>query len=111
MALTDEIVYATVLFVFMGYLLEWLGVKERMINLLDSMVGGLRGGPAYVSKLATVGLGNFVYNQAAMAATVGTVTISWMKRANISNTTAATHDVQRLAMHRFIPSARRFSSS
>src|SRR5690349_8164106 len=48
-ALTDEIVYATVVFVFMGFILERSGVTHRMINLLDALIGQRRGGPAYVS--------------------------------------------------------------
>ncbi|GAA3697831.1 TRAP transporter permease [Arthrobacter ginkgonis] len=89
-ALTDEIVYATVVFVFMGYLLEKAGVMERMINLLDSLIGGRKGGSAYVSTVASAGLGSIVHNQAAIAATVGSVTIPWMERAKMDRTTAAT---------------------
>jgi TRAP-type C4-dicarboxylate transport system permease large subunit len=89
-ALTDEIVYATVIFVFMGYLLERAGVMERMINLLDALIGGRKGGPAYVSTVASAGLGSIVHNQAAIAATVGSVTIPWMERAKVERTTAAT---------------------
>ncbi|MEV4901170.1 TRAP transporter large permease subunit [Citricoccus sp. NPDC055426] len=88
-ALTDEIVYATVLFVLMGYLLERVGVMERMINLLDSVLGGIKGGPAYVSTVASAGLGSIVHNQAAIAATVGSVTIPWMDRSKIDRTTSA----------------------
>ena len=89
-ALDDEIVYATVLFVIMGFLLERVGVMGRMIDLLDSLLGGLRGGPAYVSTAASAGLGSIVHNQAAIAATVGSVTIPWMDRAKIDRTTSAT---------------------
>ncbi|MDR4534577.1 TRAP transporter large permease subunit [Glutamicibacter sp. PS] len=89
-ALTDEIVYATVIFVFMGYLLERVGVMERMINLLDSLIGGSKGGAAYVSTVSSAGLGSIVHNQAAIAATVGSITIPWMQRSNISRSTAAT---------------------
>lgn len=89
-ALTDEIVYATVIFVFMGYLLERAGVMERMINLLDSLIGGRKGGSAYVSTVSSAGLGSIVHNQAAIAATVGSITIPWMERTKIDRTTAAT---------------------
>ncbi|WP_028658524.1 TRAP transporter large permease subunit [Nocardioides insulae] len=89
-ALTDEIVYATVVFVFMGFLLERAGVTHRMINLLDAAIGRRRGGAAYVSTLASAGLGSIVHNQAAIAATVGSVTIPWMDRVRIDRTTAAT---------------------
>lgn len=89
-ALADEIVYATVIFVFMGYLLERAGVTHRMIDLLDALIGHRRGGPAYVSTVASAGLGSIVHNQAAIAATVGSVTIPWMERTRVDRTTAAT---------------------
>ena len=89
-ALVDEIVYATVIFVFMGYVLEKAGVTHRMIDLLDALIGHRRGGPAYVSTVASAGLGSIVHNQAAIAATVGSVTIPWMERTRVDRTTAAT---------------------
>lgn len=89
-ALTDEIVYATVLFVLMGFLLEKAGVTNKMINLLDALIGKRRGGPAYVSTVASAGLGSIIHNQAAIAATVGAVTIPWMERARLDRRTAAT---------------------
>lgn len=89
-ALTDEIVYATMVFVFMGYLLDRGGVLDRLINLLNSLLGGVRGGPAYVSTLSSAGLGSIVHNQAAIAATVGSVTIPWMERSKMERSTAAT---------------------
>ncbi|HEY4615380.1 MAG TPA: TRAP transporter large permease subunit [Citricoccus sp.] len=89
-ALTDEIVYATMVFVFMGYLLDRGGVLDRLINLLNSLLGGVRGGPAYVSTLSSAGLGSIVHNQAAIAATVGSVTIPWMERSKMDRSTAAT---------------------
>ena len=89
-ALTDEIVYATMVFVFMGYLLDRGGVLDRLINLLNSLLGRYRGGPAYVSTLSSAGLGSIVHNQAAIAATVGSVTIPWMERTKMDRSTAAT---------------------
>ena len=73
--MTDEIVYATMAFVFMGYLLDKTGVLDRLIDLLNSLIGGVKGGPAWVSTVASAGLGGVVHNQAAIAATVGSVTI------------------------------------
>ncbi len=89
-ALTDEIVYATMVFVFIGYLLDRGGVLDRLINLLNSLLGRYRGGPAYVSTVSSAGLGSIVHNQAAIAATVGSVTIPWMERAGFRRSTAAT---------------------
>src|SRR3712207_6118822 len=89
-AMTDEIVYATMVFVFMGYLLDRGGVLDRLINLLNSVLGRVPGGPAYVSTLSSAGLGSIVHNQAAIAATVGSVTIPWMQRAGMRSSTAAT---------------------
>jgi TRAP-type C4-dicarboxylate transport system permease large subunit len=89
-AITDEIVYATMAFVFMGYLLERTGVLDRLIDLLNSLIGGVKGGPAWVSTVASAGLGGVVHNQAAIAATVGSVTIPWMERSRLDKPSAAT---------------------
>ena len=89
-AATDEIVYATMMFVFMGFLLERNQVMERMIDLLNSMLGRFKGGPAYVSTVGAAALGSVVHNQAAIAATVGSVTIPWMVRAKLEPKVAAT---------------------
>lgn len=89
-AATDEIVYATMAFVFMGYLLDKGGVLDRLIDLLNSLIGGVRGGPAWVSTVASAGLGGVVHNQAAIAATVGAVTIPWMEKSKLDKPAAAT---------------------
>ncbi|MFE4228475.1 TRAP transporter large permease subunit [Arthrobacter sp. NPDC056886] len=89
-AATDEIVYATMAFVFMGYLLDKTGVLDRLIDLLNSLIGGVRGGPAWVSTVASAGLGGVVHNQAAIAATVGSVTIPWMEKSKLDKPAAAT---------------------
>ncbi|WP_314212485.1 TRAP transporter large permease subunit [Pseudarthrobacter equi] len=89
-AITDEIVYATMAFVFMGYLLDKAGVLDRLIDLLNSLIGGVKGGPAWVSTVASAGLGGVVHNQAAIAATVGSVTIPWMEKSKLDKPSAAT---------------------
>ena len=89
-AVTDEIVYATMAFVFMGYLLDRTGVLDRLIDLLNSLIGGVKGGPAWVSTVASAGLGGVVHNQAAIAATVGSVTIPWMEKSRLDKPAAAT---------------------
>src|SRR4029453_19305752 len=70
-AATDEIVYATMAFVFMGYLLDKTGVLDRLIDLLNSLIGGVKGGPACVSTVASAGLGGVVPTPAAVAAPGG----------------------------------------
>ena len=87
-AVTDEIVYATMAFVFMGYLLDQTGVLDRLIDLLNSLIGGIKGGPAWVSTVASAGLGGVVHNQAAIAATVGSVTIPWMEKSRLDKPSA-----------------------
>lgn len=89
-AMTDEIVYATMAFVFMGYLLDKTGVLDKLIDLLNSLIGGVKGGPAWVSTVASAGLGGVVHNQAAIAATVGSVTIPWMEKSKLDKPSAAT---------------------
>ena len=77
-------------FVFMGYLLDKAGVLDRLIDLLNSLIGGVKGGPAWVSTVASAGLGGVVHNQAAIAATVGSVTIPWMEKSRLDKPSAAT---------------------
>lgn len=89
-AATDEIVYATMLFVFMGYLLDRSKVLEKLIDLLNSLLGRYKGGPAYVSTVGSAALGSVVHNQAAIAATVGSVTIPWMTSSRLKPADAAT---------------------
>ncbi|MER7011575.1 TRAP transporter large permease subunit [Saccharopolyspora sp. NPDC000359] len=81
-ALTEEVVFAALAFVFMGYLMTRLGLIDRQVALLNSVFGRLRGGSAYVSTATAALLGSSAGSGSGIAASVGSVTIPWMVRSH-----------------------------
>ncbi|MEV1176088.1 TRAP transporter large permease subunit [Nonomuraea sp. NPDC049784] len=81
-ALAEEVVFAALAFVFMGYLLTKLGLIQEQVTVLNSVFGRLRGGPGYVSTSAAALLGGPSGSGSGIAASVGSVTIPWMTRSN-----------------------------
>lgn len=80
-ALSEEVVFAALAFVFMGYLMTRLGLIDRQVALLNSVFGRLRGGSAYVSTSTAALLGGPAGSGSGIAASVGSVTIPWMIRS------------------------------
>jgi TRAP-type C4-dicarboxylate transport system permease large subunit len=89
-ALTEEVTFATLTFVFMSYLLTISGVMDRLIAILSSLLGRFRGGSAYTSTVASGMFGVVAHAGSAITATVGSVTIPWMQRSKVSGPLAAT---------------------
>jgi TRAP-type C4-dicarboxylate transport system permease large subunit len=89
-AATEEVVFAASAFVFMGFLLGRTGLVDRLVDMLNSLLGRLRGGPAYVSTVASALFGTISGSGSGNAAAVGSITIPWMMRANIQPRLAAT---------------------
>lgn len=89
-AAQSQVTYAGVAFVFMGVLVQTTGLIDRLIAILNSIFGRLRGGAGYVSTLGSALIGLVAGNTAGNAATVGSVTIPWMKRTGWSKEYAAT---------------------
>lgn len=79
-----------VLFIAMAGLMETTGIIGRLINILNSMLGRIRGGPAYVSVLGSALMGSVSGSGSANAATVGSITIPWMKKTGWPPEVAAT---------------------
>lgn len=79
-AAQSDVTYAGVAFVFMGILVQSTGLIDRLIMILNSIFGRLRGGAAYVSTMGSAMIGLVAGNTAGNAATVGSVTIPWMKQ-------------------------------
>lgn len=86
----SDITFAGMAFVFMGIIVNETGLITRLITILDSIFGRLRGGSAYVSTLGSAAIGLVAGSTAGNTATVGTVTIPWMKRSGWTSTRAAT---------------------
>lgn len=89
-AATEEVVFAASAFVFMGFLLSRTGLVDRLVDMLNSLLGRRRGGPAYVSTVASALFGTVSGSGSGNAAAVGSITIPWMVRANIEPRLAAT---------------------
>ena len=87
---TAEIFLATMLFVFMSAIMAKTGIIEHLVGILNSLIGKMRGGPAYVAVLASSMFGLVSGNSVANAATVGTITIPWMIKSGWPKEIAAT---------------------
>ena len=89
-AATEEILLATMLFVFMSAIMAKTGIIGELVEILNSLIGRLRGGSAYVSVLASALFGLVSGNSVANSATVSTITIPWMIESGWPKETAAT---------------------
>ena len=79
-AAQSEVTFAGMAFVFMGIVVQATGLIDRLIEILNSVFGRLRGGAAYVSTLSSAMIGLIAGSTAGNSATVGSVTIPWMKK-------------------------------
>lgn len=89
-SITNDVTFAGMAFVFMGVLVAQTGLIERLIHIFDAVFGRLPGGAAYVSTLGSAAVGLVAGSTAGNAATVGSVTIPWMKENGWSSRRAAT---------------------
>lgn len=89
-AATTEIFLATMMFVFMSAIMARTGIIGELVEILNSIIGKIRGGPAYIAVLASGLLGLVAGNSTANAATVGTITIPWMIQSGWPKEVAAT---------------------
>ncbi|CAG9621228.1 TRAP transporter large permease subunit [Sutcliffiella rhizosphaerae] len=79
--LTHEVVFASLAFIFMAQLINHTGLIGHIIQILNSLIGRLPGGAAYVN---TFGSGLFALvagSGSGIAATTGSITIPWMERS------------------------------
>lgn len=88
-AAKQQVVYASMAFVYMAYVMSKTGVVERMVSILNSMIGRLRGGSGYVSVIASALFGMISGSGSGSASAVGSITIPWMKQTGW-NSEAAT---------------------
>lgn len=89
-AAQSEVTFAGMAFVFMGIVVQATGLIDRLIEILNSVFRRLRGGAAYVSTLSSAMIGLIAGSTAGNSATVGSVTIPWMKKTGWSSERAAT---------------------
>ncbi|SDS91673.1 TRAP-type C4-dicarboxylate transport system, large permease component [Brevibacterium siliguriense] len=89
-ALTEEIMFAALAFVFVSYALEHTPVLAKLVDLLNSLLGRFRGGHLYTTTVAGAIFGAIAHIGAAITAAVGSITIPWMKKAGVKPEIAAT---------------------
>lgn len=89
-AFKQETLFAAVAFVFMAYLMGATGVIGRLVTILNSILGRLAGGPAYVSTIASALFGMVSGSGSGNASAVGSITIPWMTETGWSKESAAT---------------------
>lgn len=88
-AIKQETLFAALSFVFMAYLMSTTGVIERLVKILNSFLGKLAGGPAYVSTIASALFGMVSGSGSGNASAVGSITIPWMRETGWSKEDAA----------------------
>ncbi len=87
---THQVLFAAMSFVFMAYLIEKTGLINKLINILNSLVGRLPGGAGYVDTIASAIFGMISGSGSGNTATVGAITIPWMNKSGWKNETSAT---------------------
>lgn len=81
-AITQETVFAALAFTFMAYVMKTTGLINRLVNILNSFLGRIAGGAGYSSTIASGLMGLISGSGAGAAASVGSITIPWMKNSN-----------------------------
>ncbi|MFD7309727.1 TRAP transporter large permease subunit [Promicromonospora sp. NPDC059942] len=89
-AMQEEVTYAAIAFVVASYLMSRTPILDRLIDIMNSLFGRVRGGPVYTSILGGGAMGAIAHIGAAVTASVGSVTIPWMKRSGVSPAMSAT---------------------
>lgn len=89
-AVKQDVMAAIILFTVMASIMMQTGIITRLVDILNSILGRMRGGPAYVSACASAMFGMVSGASSANAATVGSITIPWMTESGWPKEAAAT---------------------
>ncbi|MFI3616713.1 TRAP transporter large permease subunit [Enterococcus avium] len=89
-AATYEVLYAALAFVVMAYIFDLSGVLEGLINILNSLLGRIPGGAAFMDVIASGALGLISGSTTGNVAARGVFTIPWMKKTGFSDELATT---------------------
>ena len=95
---------ATMLFLLMAVVMTKTGIIAKLVELLNSMIGRVRGGAAYVSVCATFLFGLVSGNAIANCSTVGAITVPWMKDSGWPKPVAATMNAGNAGVGQAMPS-------
>ncbi len=88
-ALQEPITFAALAFVFVSAVLSESGVMSRLVDMFSSVLGRYRGGSAYAATASAGMFSTVAHAGPAIAATVGSITIPWMRRSSTRAETAA----------------------
>lgn len=88
-ASTFSVLYAAVAFVFMAYVIDKFGIVDRLLAILNSVVGRLPGAPAIMDLLGSSALGTLSGGDSGNTAATGSITGPWMLRSKWNNEEAA----------------------
>ncbi len=83
-AMTETALFPAMYFCFMAVLMEKTGIIKRLVMILNSVFGRIRGGPGYVSTCASALMGMVSGSGSGNAAVSGSITIPWMKESGFS---------------------------
>lgn len=95
---------ATMLFLLMAVVMTRTGIIAKLVELLNSMIGRIRGGAAYVSVCASFLFGLVSGNAIANCSTVGAITVPWMKDSGWPKPVAATMNAGNAGVGQSMPS-------
>lgn len=95
---------ATMLFLIMAIVMTKTGIIGKLVELLNSLIGKLKGGAAYVSVCASFLFGLVSGNAIANSATVGAITVPWMKESGWPKPVAATMNAGNAGIGQSMPS-------
>src|SRR3954471_20245892 len=80
-ALQEQVTYAAIAFVVASYLMSRTQILDRLIDIMNSAFGRVRGGPVYTSILGGGAFGAIAHIGAAVTAAVASVTLPWRQGA------------------------------
>lgn len=89
-AMQEQVTYAAIAFVVASHLMSRTPLLVRLIDILNSLLGRVRGGPVYTSILGGGAFAAIAHIGAAVTAAVGSITVPWMKRSGVSPAMSAT---------------------
>lgn len=89
-ASTFSVLYAAIAFVFMAYVIDKFGIVERLLAILNSLVGRLPGAPAIMDAVGSSVMGTLSGGDSGNTAATGSITGPWMLRNNWNKEIAAT---------------------
>lgn len=95
---------ATMLFLMMSVIMTKTGVIAHLVELLNSLIGRLKGGAAYVSTSASFLFGLISGNAIANCATVGAITVPWMNESGWPKEASATINAGNAGVGQSMPS-------